>query len=270
MGIIDKYAFVYYLNFKGDKMGILGDVLKGAAVIAGVWGAKKAYDYFTDDEDELEKDDDYPISKLSAYMVMILAKGAIADGRVNKKEIEFFEEMLDSLEYDFEQKEFARYLFDTSKNSKDSSIYDIASLLEEEISLLEDDELREICYCKLLLMMVVDGDLTEKEKTILMTIPEYLGLDNEEMYEEYLNDLDEDNEQEEEENNCLEDSYKILGCTSSSTEAEIKKAYRQKVKSYHPDTISSKELAPEFIEFANNQMQKITQAYEVIREARGF
>ena len=42
--------------------------------------------------------------------------------------------------------------------------------------------------------------------------------------------------------------YQILGVSSSASEEEIKAAYRQQVKRYHPDTSSEPDAAARFIE----------------------
>ena len=62
--------------------------------------------------------------------------------------------------------------------------------------------------------------------------------------------------------------YDILGLQTDATEQEIKKAYREKVSHFHPDKLESKQLPKEFMEFANSQLSKINQAYEIIKKAR--
>lgn len=43
--------------------------------------------------------------------------------------------------------------------------------------------------------------------------------------------------------------YEILGVDQRATEGEIKKAYRQKAKQYHPDKIGGRENPPDFRTF---------------------
>lgn len=68
----------------------------------------------------------------------------------------------------------------------------------------------------------------------------------------------------------LDECSKILCCTSSAPNDEIKSAYKKPIRSYHLDVIASKELAPEFMEFAKQQTQGITEAYGIIRKGRDF
>ena len=65
-------------------------------------------------------------------------------------------------------------------------------------------------------------------------------------------------------------NYKILNCTPESTNEEIKSSYKKLVKEYHPDTIISKGLPEEFIDFASKRFQEIHESYEKIRKERNF
>jgi len=64
--------------------------------------------------------------------------------------------------------------------------------------------------------------------------------------------------------------YAVLGVTASASDDEIKKAYRQLVREYHPDTIASKGLPEEFTTFANEKFREIQEAYEAVEKARGL
>ena len=48
---------------------------------------------------------------------------------------------------------------------------------------------------------------------------------------------------------------------------EIKTNYRKLIIEYHPDTIQSKGLPEAFLEFANQETQKINEAYEILKKA---
>ena len=65
-------------------------------------------------------------------------------------------------------------------------------------------------------------------------------------------------------------NYAVLDCTSSSTDADIKKAYRKKVAEFHPDKIAAKGLPAEFTKFANDKFREIQEAYEAIKKARNL
>ncbi|NCQ17203.1 MAG: hypothetical protein COW85_05920 [Ignavibacteria bacterium CG22_combo_CG10-13_8_21_14_all_37_15] len=55
------------------------------------------------------------------------------------------------------------------------------------------------------------------------------------------------------------DYYDVLGVKKSATKEEIKKAYYEKMKQYHPDKFAH--LSKEFQELANKKAQQINEAY---------
>lgn len=62
--------------------------------------------------------------------------------------------------------------------------------------------------------------------------------------------------------------YKILDCDPSVSDDELKRCYRILCRQYHPDQISSKNLAPDFHEFAKEKFREIQEAYETITKHR--
>ncbi len=56
------------------------------------------------------------------------------------------------------------------------------------------------------------------------------------------------------------DPYKILGVSYNATEEEVKAAYRELAKKYHPDNYADSPLA----DLANEKMQEINEAYDTI------
>jgi DnaJ-domain-containing protein 1 len=64
--------------------------------------------------------------------------------------------------------------------------------------------------------------------------------------------------------------YEILGCSPRDSDEAIRKAYRRLVAKYHPDKFIGLELDKEFVELAARRFQEIQEAYDHIRESRGF
>ena len=59
--------------------------------------------------------------------------------------------------------------------------------------------------------------------------------------------------------------YKILGINPSATTAEIKEAYRNKAKDYHPDKLIG---IPDAVrKLAEEELKKINQAYNTLNDS---
>lgn len=62
----------------------------------------------------------------------------------------------------------------------------------------------------------------------------------------------------------MKDPYQVLGVSRSASDAEIKKAYRELAKKYHPDKYADTPLA----DVASEKMKEINEAYHAITEER--
>ncbi|MCP4724731.1 MAG: DnaJ domain-containing protein [bacterium] len=64
------------------------------------------------------------------------------------------------------------------------------------------------------------------------------------------------------------DVYSVLDITPDATDKEVKAAYRELVRKYHPDKVTH--LGEEFVEMANDKFQKIQNAYDKISTERNL
>ena len=62
----------------------------------------------------------------------------------------------------------------------------------------------------------------------------------------------------------MKDPYEVLGVSRTASDSEIKSAYRELVKKYHPDNYADNPLA----DLASEKMKEINEAYDTITKAR--
>ena len=62
--------------------------------------------------------------------------------------------------------------------------------------------------------------------------------------------------------------YDVLGVEPSASNEDVKRAYREKVKHLHPDTLRSKGLPNEIIAAVTDQMARINAAWEAVKRER--
>ena len=186
----------------------------------------------------------------------ILGKLSKIDGVVSKDEIAVVNDFINRLPIDETEKQFARQVFNEAKNSPyliDDFAIQLYQAVKNQPNLI-------LSYFDLLFRIAAaDGTLHSAEEAALKRIKEIFDI-SDNQYEDvkavYFNDLDK--------------HYKILNCTPESTKEEIKSNYKKLVKDFHPDTIISKGLPEEFIEFASDRFREIQGSYEKIRQERNF
>lgn len=66
----------------------------------------------------------------------------------------------------------------------------------------------------------------------------------------------------------LDMAYRILGLNLDASIEDIKTAYKQKMKDYHPDRVAN--LGEEIRELAAKKTTEINKAYEIIKKSKGF
>ena len=62
----------------------------------------------------------------------------------------------------------------------------------------------------------------------------------------------------------MNDPYKVLGVPRDATDEEIKKAYRELARKYHPDNYVNNPLS----DLVEEKMKEINEAYDTIQKER--
>jgi len=189
-------------------------------------------------------------------MFSILGKLAKADGVVNSEEIAVVEGFLSTLRIPEQEKQFAKRIFNEAKDSQ----YSIDDFAEQLYRMNCNRPIILLSFMDLLFKMAAaDGKLHQNEEAALIRIRDIFRISEQQFNNikaGYFKDTDR--------------YYKILNCTPGNSDQEIKATYKKLVKDFHPDTVISKGLPEEFVQFATGRFQEIQDAYEKIRKERSF
>jgi DnaJ like chaperone protein len=254
MGWFGKITFGTIGLFLGGPLGAIAGAAMGHLLVdKGMDAAGRAV------ESTAEPRIGHAEQTQAAYFVSlfsILGKLAKVDGRVSREEIAVVDGFINSLPMPEQEKRFARQIFNEAKNSR-YSIEDFAHQLYQtagaQPTLL-------LSFLDLLFQIAAaDGRFHPEEEAALGAIKKIFNI-NDKQFEDikavYFKNFDK--------------NYKVLNCTPDSSNEEIKANYKKLVKEFHPDTIISKGLPEEFIEFASKRFQEIHESYRKIRQERNF
>ena len=210
---------------------------------------------------------------LLAALSAMLAKLAKADGVITPDEIHNVEAIFADLGLSSERR---AYCIDIFRRAKDDghTVFDYA---RDFAAAQRNPEVRQFVYELLWDLAAADGKLTPAEDDILRRLPAHLRIWPDlyrYQFRRHVGERAGSGERRRGEapprGDSLDDCYALLGCRPDATDAEVKRAYRDKAKKNHPDELQNQGLPPEFLQRATEQMARINDAYARIRKERGF
>ena len=197
-----------------------------------------------------------------AYFFSCAAKIAKADGRISEDEIRKTEYLMERMCENDRVKEFCISVFRKSKKSTRSLSEDFAQVGK----LVQFDST--VCHTFLGGLYEIaqsNGQkLNEKQIKLLVLGEKELRLKKGTLLSWIQGGYRPGNPPNQCPPPALSEAFAILGLTPGCTADELKKCYRKKASEFHPDKIKPKDLPPEFIDFANEQLSRINLAYETI------
>ncbi len=201
-----------------------------------------------------------------------LGKLAKADGRVSEDEAEFVRKLLHSWQLDTGTRRTMIAEFNSGRDS-DESFSTLVTRLNGQIDALSAPELKKNMTEIMCLLVAVDHTASESELALLKTAGRILHTEyvidaffaQNTNHGQYQHPADTVNN-----TSSLDECYKLLGITQDASNAEVKKAYRKKAAEFHPDKVQGSGLSNAFIQFAKEEFQKISNAYETICKARNM
>lgn len=191
-------------------------------------------------------------------IIVLSAKLAKADGVVSRDEINAFKQRFMISDHDVGG--IAR-IYDQAKQSAEGFepyARQLTALFGRDPILLEE------LLIGLFEVARADGDLKSGEIEFLREVAKIFGFDSAK-FDQIKATFKATREPE----HSLGRPYQVLGLSRSSSDTEVKAAYRKLVRELHPDQLMAKGLPKEFISRANNRLAAVNAAYDQIMKQRG-
>lgn len=174
-----------------------------------------------------------------------------ADGSVKKSELDYVKRFFLT---NFGQERAEKYILMLREILKqDIQIYDVS----QQIGRFMDYSSKLQLLHYLFGIASADGSTHQNEIDVISVIAKYMGIsitDFQSIKAMFVQDVD--------------SAYKILGIEPNATDDEVKKAYREMAKKYHPDKVAY--LGEDVRKSAEQKLQEVNEAYDKIRKQRGF
>ncbi len=191
-----------------------------------------------------------PASDFNMSLLVLTAAVMKADGKVKRSELDFVKQ----------------FFYTNFGNHAPQYIKLLGELIKQDIEVAEVSKQisRHLDYPTRLQLLhylfgiaLADGRADKSEINIINLISGYMGIANsdfESIKAMFVKDTDA--------------AYKVLQITPDATEDEIKKAYREMAKKYHPDRVAN--LGEDIRKAAEEKFRKVNDAYESIKNERGI
>lgn len=242
-GMIKWFAAFVGFMFYGFRGAILGFII--GSIIDSLTSRRGGFKIFTEEERVTPGDFELHLLTLSAIVIK-------ADGTISQQEMDYVRNY-------FVQaygKERANAVFRTfNEVAKDRELDEarIGRFLAARTKYAARLQIVHFLFS----IANADGRVSEAEAGKIRAIAGYLGIgvkDYESLHAMFFKTTD--------------NSYKILEIEKTATDAEVKKAYREMAKKYHPDKLQHMDEA--YRKGAEEKFRRVQEAYEQIQKERGF
>jgi DnaJ like chaperone protein len=198
-------------------------------------------------------------------LVSLAAKVAKADGRVCEDEVRAFDDFLkNNMRLSKGERVNAARVFNLARDNTNEATEFAAQL--KQLFRGDRNRLRDIITL-LFMIALADGELHPQEEALISQIAQAMGLNKHDVEncEATYNATRRGGS-----STSISDAYKVLGVKENSSDAEVKSSHRKLVREYHPDVLASKGLPEDFLEYAQQKMVAINDAWDVIKEKRSM
>ncbi|MEC9375702.1 MAG: co-chaperone DjlA [Pseudomonadota bacterium] len=203
---------------------------------------------------------------------LFLSMGHLAkvDGRVSEEEIQVAQTIMQQWNLTPEDKKRAIELFTRGK-SPSFPIY--SQIKQLRVVCQEEPELLRTFMAILIEMPLAKGNLDSVERDLIWRIARDLGFGRIEIARLEARLIGRKGFSQESKNISRESiiqAYKVLGLKETSSDSEIKTAYRRLINRNHPDKLVAKGLPDAMMDVAKERTREIRTAYELLRDQRNI
>ncbi len=218
----------------GFTVGSIFDAGKnqGASQVKGVGGQTLRGDY-------------------AASLLVLIAAVMKADGRVMKSELEYVRRYFVTRFGEDTASEAVVMLRDILK--QEIPLRDVSRQLSERLEYSYRLEMLHFLFG----IASADGQVSDSENQVIHKIAGFMSItdsDFQSIRAMFVSETD--------------SAYKILEIDSTVSDDEVKKAFRNMAKKYHPDKVGH--LGEDFKKVANEKFRKVQEAYDKVKKERGI
>jgi DnaJ like chaperone protein len=215
------------------------------------------------------------LNNFDGILIAIVAKLSKIDGRICQAESEYISELFNSLIETFKHKIYIpniREIYKKILNNEKNDFYNLDILCKKlnQLNILEKDK---IFIIEVLLELAhIDSSYDEDEENFIVKIVHYLDLDFK-IYQNMKNEYSKSEENPTKPFNgtlSIKEAFEVLESNETDTNKVIKDNYRRLAKQYHYDSIVSKDLPKDLIDFAEEKLKIINSAYEKVKKYKGI
>ncbi len=191
-----------------------------------------------------------------------------ADGRVSEDEIALARQIMQQMDMGDEQMKMAMKLFNEGKKA-DFPMQAVMQQFRREIG-YRPNLVRMFLEIQIM-AAYADGVMHKQERQVLLNICDLLNVSRHEFEHlcSMLGGMHSPGSRKEAELS-LQQAYAVLDLSEDAGRDEIKRAYRRLLSQHHPDKLVAKGLPEEMMKLATERTHEIRQAYELIKQNKGF
>ncbi len=191
-----------------------------------------------------------PASDFNMSLLVLTAAVMKADGKVKRSELDFVKQFFYT-NFGDKASQYIKLLGELVK--QDIEVADVSIQISRHLDYATRLQLLHYLFG----IALADGNADKSEVDLISRIAGYMGISNsdfESVKAMFVKDTDA--------------AYKVLQISHDATDEEVKKAYREMAKKYHPDRVAS--LGDDIRKAAEAKFQSVNEAYEQIKRERGM